>query len=64
MILVANVDAPITRMPSWAKVKAQPIVAGQLGTPFLVKELAIMVVSPASAPPASVAGTDKKTLEK
>jgi len=64
MILVANVDAPITRMPSWARVKAQPIVAGQLGTPFLVKELAIMVVNPSSVPPASVAETGKKALEK
>ena len=64
LILVANADAPTTRMPSWVKVKAQPIVAGQLGTPFLVKELAIMVVDSPSSSPDSVAEAGKKALEE
>jgi hypothetical protein len=64
LILVANAEAPTTRMPSWVKVKAQPIVAGQLGTPFLVKELAIMVVDSPSSSPDSVAEAGKKALEE
>jgi len=64
LILVADVNAPITRMPSWAKVKVQPIIAGQLGTPFLAKELAIMVVDSSSLSPDSVAEAGKKALEK
>jgi len=64
LILVANADAPITRMPSWAKVKVQPIVSGQLGTPFLTKELAIMVVDSSLRSPDSVGEAGKKGLEK
>jgi len=64
LMLIANADAPITRMPGWAKVNVQPIVAGQLGTPFLVKDLAIMVVDSSCSSAALVAEPGKKALEK
>ena len=44
LMLLANEQAGNTEMPTWASVVAQPIVAGKIGRPFWVKDLAIMVV--------------------
>lgn len=44
LMLVAREDAPVTRSPQWVQVKAQPIVQGKPGKPFLAQEIPVMVI--------------------
>ena len=51
LILLADERAEVTKMPVWAKVKVQPIVSGQVGKPFSVRDLGIMVVDSSHTTP-------------
>ncbi len=44
IMLMARADAPVTVMPRMAKIMARPIVGGQLGEPFVVGDIPMMVV--------------------
>jgi hypothetical protein len=46
LVLLADPDAPVTRMPQWLSLKARPIVGGQVGSPLTVAEIPLMVVKP------------------
>jgi hypothetical protein len=45
-VLLPSADAPATRMPSVARVYAQPVVDGKIGDRIFVKELLLMVARP------------------
>ncbi|MEZ5353384.1 MAG: hypothetical protein R2762_12165 [Bryobacteraceae bacterium] len=47
LLLIADAGAPPTRTPAMGRVYAQPVVKGELGSRFLVKEIPVMVVSDA-----------------
>ena len=46
LVLLADPDAPVTRMPQWLSLKARPIVGGQVGSLLTVAEIPLMVVKP------------------
>ncbi len=48
LVLAPEASAPATRMPVMGRIYAQPVVKGELGTRFLVKEIPVMVVKAAS----------------
>ncbi|MBM3740903.1 MAG: hypothetical protein FJW39_34600 [Acidobacteria bacterium] len=48
LVLAPDSSAPATRAPVIGRIYAQPVVKGELGTRFLVKEIPIMVVKAAS----------------
>lgn len=48
LVLAPEATAPVTRMPVMGRIYAQPVVKGELGTRFLVKEIPVMVVKAAS----------------
>jgi hypothetical protein len=47
VVVVAAADAPTTPVPVTVTVMAQPVVQGRLGRMIPVKDLLLMVVSPA-----------------
>jgi hypothetical protein len=44
ILIVAQSDAPLTRLPVAVRLKATPVVRGRLGTTFTVHEVPLMVV--------------------
>ena len=48
LVLLADPDAPVTRMPRWLSLEARPIVGGQVGSPLPVAQIPLMVVKPES----------------
>ena len=46
IVLLADADAPATRMPKVVRLKARPIVKGNPGTEIFIGELALMVIRP------------------
>jgi hypothetical protein len=44
LLLIPEPTAPVTREPAMGRVFAQPVVRGELGRRFLVKEIPVMVV--------------------
>jgi hypothetical protein len=46
LVLLADPDAPVTRMPQWLNLKARPVVGGQVGALVPVARIPLMVVKP------------------
>jgi hypothetical protein len=59
VLLAAAPDAPATRLPQLARVKARPVVNGKIGETIVVQSLPIMVVNAEE----SVAKADRKDAE-
>ena len=59
VLLAAAADAPATRLPQVARVKAQPVVNGKIGETIVVQSIPVMVVK--SEDPAAKA--DRKDAE-
>ncbi len=49
LVLLADPEAPVTRMPQWLSLEARPIVGGQVGSPLPVAQIPLMVVKPERA---------------
>jgi len=49
VLLAATPDAPVTRLPQVARVKARPVVNGKIGQTIVVQSIPIMVVKPEDA---------------
>ena len=47
LVLLAEPDAPVTRMPEWIRITARPVVGGRVGADLPVLEVPLMVVAPA-----------------
>ncbi len=47
LVLLADPDAAVTRMPSLVRLTARPVVGGRVGTDLPVAEIQMMVVAPA-----------------
>lgn len=56
LVLLADPDAAITRMPSLVRLTARPVVGGQLGADLPVAEILLMVVAPAGPDQAAEQG--------
>ena len=44
LMVLADADAPATRLPQWLTLKARPVVGGQVGAPLAVAEIPLMVI--------------------
>jgi hypothetical protein len=51
ILLVASADAPPTKLPYLAHVVARPVVSKQVGPSLPVRDIPVMVIRPALAPP-------------
>lgn len=49
VLLAAAVDAPTTRLPQLAQVKARPVLNGKIGQTMVVQSIPVMVVKPQEA---------------
>ena len=49
VLLAASPDAPATRLPQVARVKARPVVNGRMGETIVVQSIPVMVVKPEEA---------------
>jgi len=61
VLLVAAPDAPATRLPQVARVKARPVVNGKIGETIVVQSIPVMVVKSEEAAVAKADGKDTET---
>jgi hypothetical protein len=60
VLLAAAADAPVTRLPQLARVKARAVVNGKIGETIVVQSIPVMVVKPEEI---AVGKADRKDAE-
>jgi hypothetical protein len=60
VLFVADVDAPVTRLPHMVRLKARPVVGGILGAALPIHEFPMMVVSPEKPASSNAVTEDRK----